>query len=146
MGLFDFTAKQPAPEQAPVFVNACAAFVAVMCCAVSADGYIDDLETDAMAKSLLLKRSFQGCDVFDYYNTALSLINEYGVGHVIKPAAGMLNDEEKRAALVITVDLLFANGIVNEKEQHFVDDLATALNLDRAWARSAIEIITLKYN
>jgi uncharacterized membrane protein YebE (DUF533 family) len=146
MGLFDSIAKRPAPVLQPVFSNSSEAFVAIMFCAINADGYIDDLETDAIAKTLSFKRSFQAHDVFGYYKNALALTNEHGCDDVMRAAAGLLSDEEKKAALVVTIDLLFANGVVNDKEQQFVDDLAAALNLDRAWARSAIDVIVLKYD
>lgn len=147
MGFFDSIFKQSAKPAEPLtFVNECSALVAILYSAINADGNIDELEIDALAKAIVLKQAFKGYNPVTYYENAAKLSNKHGGAAVIKAASDSLSPESRKAAFVLTIDLLFANGNVNADERQFVDDLMTVMQLDQNWAKAAIEVIYMKYS
>lgn len=146
MGFFDSLFKQAPPVQKPTFANNCDAIVAILYSAINSDGNIDSDEIEALARIVVLKRSFQGYNTAVYYKNAIDLTKAYGGAYVIKAAADMLSEEDRKLSFVFALELLMANGKLEQDEIVFVNDLASVLQLDQSWSDNVSEIMMLKYN
>jgi uncharacterized tellurite resistance protein B-like protein len=127
-----------------IFENEVEAAFTVLYAVIGIDGSIDKFEVEALVQAITLKKTFR-IDTSGYFEKAKNLIDTYGSEAAVAGAATMLSDELKKAVFVIALDLVYANDTLDEAEQRFMNSLVSTFNLSQDWAKTATDVISLKY-
>jgi len=144
MGIFD---KVLGKESGSVSLNKAEAFAAVGVAAVAADGEISQEELQRTVIDLATLRTFRKHDLRDLGNTlnkVAGLIKKRGIGPVLQAAKETLTAEEMQSAFFVAADLVLADGIVEETEKKFLEDLQATLQIDDDTALKIVEVVTIK--
>ncbi len=144
MGLFD---KVLGKENSNVTLNKAEAFAALGVAAVASDGEISPEEVHRIVLDMVTLRAFRGFDLRDLGNTlnkVAGLIKRRGTAPIIQAAKTTLNKDELLAAFFIAVDLVLADGVVEDSEKKFLEDLQVTLQIDDATALKITEVVVIK--
>lgn len=144
MGLFD---KVLGKDSSTVNLDKAEAFAAIGVATVASDGDINAEEVQRVAVDLATLKAFKKHDLKDLSNTlnkSASLIKKRGTGPVFDVVKTVLTKEEKEAAFFMAADLVLADGIVEEEEKKFLEDLQTTLVIDNAVALKIVEVAAIK--
>ncbi len=144
MGLFD---KVLGKDSSTISLNKAEGFAAVAVSAVASDGEISEEEIQRVAIDLATLRAFRRHDMRELGNTlnkVAGLVKRRGAGPVLQAAKGSLNADEVKAAFFVAVDLVFADGTVEEGERKFVDELQSTLQIDEVTALKIVEVVNIK--
>jgi len=144
MGIFD---KVLGKDSGTVSLNKAEAFAAIGVATVASDGEITSEEVHRIAVDLTTLKAFRKHDVRDLGNTLNKVsghIRKRGTGPVFDVVKTVLTKEEKQAAFFIAADLVLADGIVEEEEKKFLEDLQGTLGIDDAVALKIVEVAAIK--
>jgi tellurite resistance protein len=144
LGLFD---KVLGKENSNVTLNKAEAFAALGVAAVASDGEISPEEVHRIVLDMVTLRAFRGFDLRDLGNTlnkVAGLIKRRGTAPIIQAAKTTLNKDELLAAFFIAVDLVLADGVVEDSEKKFLEDLQATLQIDDATALKITEVVVIK--
>ena len=144
MGLFD---KVLGKENSNVTLNKAEAFAALGVATVASDGEISPEEVHRIVLDMVTLRAFRGFDLRDLGNTlnkVAGLIKRRGTAPIIQAAKTTLNKDELLAAFFIAVDLVLADGVVEDSEKKFLEDLQATLQIDDATALKITEVVVIK--
>jgi len=144
MGLFD---KVLGKETGSVSLDKKEAFSAIAVAAIAADGEVSPEEVQRTAIDLMTLKLFRRSDLRDLanlLNKVAGLIKKRGTGPVIEAAKAALNKEELESAFFVAVDLVLADGIVEEDEKRFLEELQKTIQMDEATATKIVEVVLIK--
>jgi len=144
MGLFD---KAFGKDSGAVVLNKSEGFAAIAVAAVASDGDISSEEINRVVIDLVTLKPFRRHDMRDLGNTlnkVAGLIKKRGTGPVLQAAKGALNKDETTAAFWIATDLVLADGVVEDEEKKFLEELQKVLSIDDDTALKIAEVATMK--
>ncbi len=144
MGVFD---KVFSKEQGTVTLSKPEAFAAVAVAAVASDGDISPEEVQRAVINLATLKSFRRHDLRELSNTlnkVSGMIKKRGVSTVIQSAKAVLSADERPSAFFVATDLILADGVVEEQEKKFLEELQTALGIDDETALKISEVVLIK--
>ncbi|MBF8266701.1 MAG: putative tellurite resistance protein TerB [Dehalococcoidia bacterium] len=144
MGLFD---KVLGKESGAVSLTKTEGFAAIAVAAVAADGEISQEEIQRSVIDLATLRAFRGHDMREMGNTlnkVAGLIKRRGPGPVLQAAKGVLGQEEAQAAFFVAADLALADGVAEDKERKFLEEIKGILQVDDATAMKIVEVVIIK--
>lgn len=144
MGLFD---KALGKESGPVQLDKAESFAAVAIAAVYADGEINQEELERIAMNLAALKPFRRHNLRDIGNTVGKVaghIKKRGTGPVLAAAKTGLNKDELNSAFFLAADLVLADGVVEQQEKEFLEELQTTLGLDSDTALKIVEVAAIK--
>lgn len=144
MGLFD---KAFGKETGTVNLNKPEAYAAIAVAAIASDGDISQEEATRTVYDLATLRAFRRYDLRDLMNTinkVAGLMKKRGPSPVLQAAKAVLSKEELPAAFFVAVDLVCADGIVEDAEKKFLEELTTTLQLDETAALKIVEVVQIK--
>ncbi len=123
MGLFD---KVLGKDGGEIKLDKKEAFGAVAVAAVASDGEVSPEEVQRVAIDLMTLKAFRKADLRDLsniLNKVAGLIKKRGIGPVLQAAKASLSKDELGAAFFVAVDLVLADGVVEEDEKKFLEEL-----------------------
>ena len=143
MGLFDkvFGGNQP-PKMTPQ-----EAFVGVIMSAVAADGVITQEEALSVITVLNRMKLYQGMDqkqLKGMLDRTVSTLQKQGPSPLIAAAKETLPPELRDTAFAASADLVLADGVVEETEKKFLEDLQKALGVPDDVALKITEVMVIK--
>jgi tellurite resistance protein len=144
MGLFD---KVLGKEGGEIKLDKKEAFGAVAVAAVASDGDVSPEEVNRIIADLVTLKAFRRSDARDLSNVlnkVAGLIKKRGIGPVIQAAKAGLNQDELGAAFFVAVDLVLADGVVEENEKKFLEELQHTIGMDDATATKIAEVVVIK--
>lgn len=144
MGLFD---KAFGKETGTVTLTKPEAYAAIAVAAVASDGDINQEEANRTVMDLATLRAFRRYDLRDLANTlqkVAGLIKKRGPSPVLQAAKAALTNEEVQAAFFVAADLICADGVVEEGEKKFLEDLTGTLQVDEGVALKIVEVVQVK--
>ena len=144
MGVFD---KIMGKESTALTLNKKEAYAAVAVAAVASDGEISQEEVDRAALDLFSLRPFKNSDIKDLANTLNKVaghIKRRGMAAVLQAAKAGLSKEQMETAFFVAVDLVLADGIVEETEKKFLEDLQRTIELDDETATKIVDVVAIK--
>jgi tellurite resistance protein len=143
MGLFDkvFGGSQPAK------LSAQESFIGVALTAVAADGVITPEEAQGIFTALYRMKMFKGTNdsqMKTMFDRVLNVLKKQGAGSLIESAKETLTPEMKETAFAVAADLILADGVVEDTEKKFLDDLQKALEIKDDLALKIAEVLVIK--
>ncbi len=143
MGLFDkvFGGSQPAK------LSAQESFIGVALTAVAADGVITQEEAQGIFTALYRMKMFKGTNdsqMKTMFDRVLNVLKKQGPAALIESAKETLTPELKETAFAVAADLVLADGVVEDTEKKFLDDLQKALEIKDDLALKIAEVLVIK--
>ncbi|MBI4312100.1 MAG: Tellurite resistance protein TerB [Chloroflexi bacterium] len=120
---------------------------AIAIAAVAADGDISNEEVNRVAIDLATLKAFRSYDMREMGNTlnkVAGLIKRRGPAPVLAAANSILRKEEKESAFFVAADLVVADGVVEEKEREFLEELQKTLQVEDETALKIVEVVSIK--
>jgi tellurite resistance protein len=77
-------------------------------------------------------------------NKVAGLVKKRGIGAVLQAAKVSLNQDELGAAFFVAVDLVLADGVVDDNEKKFLEELQRTIGMDDATATKIAEVVVIK--
>ncbi|MGV3588564.1 MAG: TerB family tellurite resistance protein [Adhaeribacter sp.] len=144
MGLFDklFNSAQAQITYSPKSEQE--AWIAVMYGCIAVDGDVSDAEINKLTQTVVFKTLFNNHKIVDSYRTAMSMHKQIGSKQLIDSSVSKVSPDNKPTLFALALELLLADGILEDKEKEIIEYLATALNLDTELAGKIIEVTLIK--
>lgn len=144
MGLFDkvFGAKEATDELSPA-----EAYAAVALAAIAADGYLSEEESHGVSFMLSRTQLFKNYSndvIRRMFDKLLSMLKRNGLGSLVDAAKKSLPYEMRESAFAVATDLIFADGVVTEDEQRFINQLYESLEINPETALQIVQVIAIK--
>ncbi len=123
------------------------AFGGVAFAAIASDREIKDIEHFYMQALFSRMRVFEGWTVADYMALFKNLrvgLEQYGVMGLLEMSMAALPTELYQAAFAVSVDLIFADGIIRDEEEEFLYRLQQSCHIDSALASQILRVVAIK--
>ena len=123
------------------------ALVSLLIASARADGSVSAHEANSIEHVVAGMKLFRGHSQEGrqkVFATAAERITEQGISSVVQAAAGIVPKDLGVTTFAIAVDLMLSDGGLNPKEEAFVDELRTLLNVERETAGRIIDVLLVK--
>ena len=123
------------------------AFAGILMGASGCDGHIGDEEVQALATALLRMKLYQLITEKQFgqiLNKVHGILKKKGAETLVEGCASGLPKELRYAAFTNAVDIVLADGVVENDEKAFIELLAGKLEIDGTSARTIAEIMVVK--
>jgi len=144
MGLFDQFTHKPDGELYIYIPGEQEAWVGILLACMSADGVVDGLETDAMARMLGLKSKFAGVDIMPYLKSINEAKAKLGGLGLVEACSKSVNVADRDTVFAMAVELVLTDGSLEKEEELVIDTLAKALGLNPEIALKIIEVMLIR--
>lgn len=144
MGLFDSLFGQLEGRSK---LNPQEAFAGVLLAASACDGHISEDEFGSLLTALFRMKMYQRINEKQFgqvMNKLLGILKKKGVEVLIEGCCEVLPAEFHKAAFANACDIVLADGVVEEDEKQFIDDLRQRLNLDKGVAQTIAQVMVIK--
>lgn len=144
MGLFD---KVMGKDGGKISLNKQEAFAAIAVATVGADGDVSEEEVQRIVVNFAALNAFRRSnirDIGDNLNQVAKLIKRHGAPAVVEAAKSTLPKESLNTAFFLAADLALADGVVEPKEEKFLEELQKTLGVDQALAEKIVEVVVIK--
>ena len=144
MGLFDnlFGGMGPNKE-----LTKQEAFAGILLSAIASDGHVSDEEAQGMWTILGRMKMFDNWapDKFNHMmNRLLGILKREGHQKLMSRSAEALPEKLRPTAFCAACDLVLADGVVEDAEKEFLDELQGLLEISGDQALSIVEVMILK--
>jgi tellurite resistance protein len=144
VGLFD---KVLGKDTSVISLSKQDAFSAIAVAAVAADEDISSEEVQRIALNLASIKLFRNYDLRDLSQTLhknYGLIKRRGTGPVLQASKAALSPEQLTSAFFVAADLVLSDGVVEEAEKKFLEELQHTLAIDEGQALKIVDVAVLK--
>lgn len=144
MGIFD---KVFSKETSAVTLSKREALASIAIAAVASDGDINSQEVQRVAIDLATLRAFRGDDLrnlSETLNKTAGLIKKRGPAPVLQAAKTALSKEECQSGFFIAADLVISDGVIEDQEKKFLEELQATLQIDDSVALKIVEVASIK--
>jgi replication initiation and membrane attachment protein DnaB len=83
-------------------------------------------------------------DLASLLNKVAGLIKRRGTGPVLQAAKSPPTREELESPFFVAVDLVLADGIVEEDEKRFLEELQKTMQMDEGVATKIVDVVLIK--
>ena len=144
MGLFDslFGAMEGGGR-----LTAQEAFAGILLGASACDGHIADDEVQGLVTALIRMKLYERMNEKQFNNMLNKLhgvIKKKGVQFLIDGCTEGLPEGLEKTAFANACDIVLADGVVDDDEKEFIEDLRKKLNIEGPTAKAIAEIMVVK--
>jgi len=132
MGLFD--AVLGSESQTQTALNPEEAFAVIILMATASDGYLSVEQANSITSVLSrmeLFKSYPHEMMNRLFEKILGILQGDGFNALFNAAKDSLSQDLREAAFAVATDLVLAEGIVDEEDKNFLNDLCQALGVSR---------------
>jgi tellurite resistance protein len=123
------------------------AFAGILLCACASDGHIADEEARGLVTIMGRMKMFENWTSDKFNGTIdrlLGMIRRTGVEKVIRRCSEALPAQMHATAFCAACDLVLADGVVEDEEKAFLDDLQRVLQISGDEALTIVEVMIIK--
>ncbi|MBN3949169.1 MAG: tellurite resistance TerB family protein [Nostoc sp.] len=145
MGLFD--AVLGSESQTQTALNPEEAFAVIILMATASDGYLSVEQANSIISVLSrleLFKSYTHEMMNRLFEKILGILQGEGFNALFNAAKDSLSQDLREAAFAVATDLVLAEGIVDQEDKNFLNDLCQALGVSREIAIQIVEVILIK--
>lgn len=122
-------------------------FAGVLLAASACDGHIADEEVQSLITTLIRMKMYQNVPPHKFnsmMDRLLGVLKRGGPEQLIKTALPAVPPELRETVFANSCDIVLADGIVEDDEKAFIDDLMIKLELDRTRAKTIVQVMVFK--
>lgn len=123
-------------------------FAAIMLAVVAADGNVSDEEVqdfNARANRMKLFAPQSGAEFRQMIDKLFRILRKSGPKELTKRGASALPKELQETVFAVAVDMIFADGSVQDEEKALVETLQGELGISDALASKILDVMTIKH-
>jgi len=139
-----FSKAMPTTTQSG-FANEQDAYAAIMFAVALSDGEIASDEIKNIVATILSKKLFAGRNAEDVHQKIIENLAKFkDLNELLNAAVYKISNEQKEPLFATLVDMVLADGVVNEGEQQMLEKLKESLNISDALTSKIIEVLLIK--
>ncbi|WP_026461572.1 tellurite resistance TerB family protein [Adhaeribacter aquaticus] len=142
MGVFNESTNLPHITYQPQ--NEQEAWIAIMHACIAVDEDVAEEELDELAQTLANKELFEGHNILEYYKTVMLAHTQIGSKQLIDNSVDFISPEYKATLFALIIELVLADGRIDEKERELIKYLYSALDMEVDLANKIVEVILIK--
>ncbi len=122
-------------------------FAGILLCASACDGHIGDEEGRSLSLTLGQKKLYERQTPQQHstmIDRLLGVLKKGGPEKLLELSYPAVPPEMRETAFVNAVDIVLADGVVEQEERDFIDDLQTKLELDEKRAKTIVQVMVYK--
>jgi tellurite resistance protein len=122
-------------------------FAGVLLCASACDGHIADEEAQSLFLILSQKKLYQRLTEQQFgsiIDRLMGQLKKGGPEKLLEKCYPVVPTELRETVFANAVDIVLANGSVDNDEKEFIDDLKNKLDLDEQRAKTIVRVIVYK--
>lgn len=122
-------------------------FAGILLAASACDGHIADEEAASLSLAIRQKKLYQRLTPQQYsamFDRLLGLLRKGGHEKLVSKCVPVVPEELRETVFANAVDVVMANGSVDDDEREFINDLKTRLELDDDRARTIVKVMVYK--
>jgi tellurite resistance protein len=123
------------------------AFVALLIASARADGSVSVHEANRIEHVVGGMKLFRGQSheqLQKVFATAAERVSTHGVASVVPAAVAIIPKELRDTTFAVAIDLMLSDGRLSPKEEAFVEELRTLLNVERDAAARIVDVLLIK--
>jgi tellurite resistance protein len=123
------------------------AFLAIALGASAADGNIAESEARGIFAYLLQMRMFDGYNerqLSDVFKKLIEILENEGVGGLVAIAKSSLPNELRETAFACAVDIVLADGVVEDSEKALLEELQQVLDVSDELGGKILEVMQIR--
>jgi len=144
MGLFDRFLKKPEGQPFSYLPGEHEAWIGILMACMTADGDMDALEIDALARMLSLKDKFRGVDIGPHLSSVMNAKGKLGGIGLVEACSNAIKAEDKDTLFAMSVELVLADGSIDSDEEMVIDAIAKAMNVKSDTAEKIVEVMLIR--
>ena len=144
MGIFDRFKKAIEKEYIYVPKDEVEAWVGMLYACVMADGEIVKVEENALSLMLITKKKFEDVDVPKVYRHVAEAQYKIGGAGLIDACAPLIKEGERPTIFSMSVELVLADGILDEDEEKIIEYIADKLKIEDALVERIVEVMLIR--
>lgn len=144
MGIFDRFKKAMEKEYQYIPGNECEAWVGILYSCIIADGEIVKVEENTLSLMLVNKKKFEEVDVAKLYRNVAEAQHKIGGAGIIDACVPFIKEEEKATIFCLSVELVLADGILDEDEEKLIEYIAEKLQIDETLVDRIVEVMLIR--
>ncbi|MEM7478662.1 MAG: tellurite resistance TerB family protein [Planctomycetota bacterium] len=122
-------------------------FAGVLLCASACDGHVGEEESQALGMIIHQKQLFSRLTDQQHSSLQDRLIGELrrgGPERLLEKAYPAVPPELRETVFANAVDIVLSDGVVEQEEKDFIDDLQTKLEIDEKRAKTIVQVMVYK--
>ncbi len=147
MGIFNKLFKVNETRAKELKLTSEEAFLGIALSSVAADEIVSQEELNVVGFTISRMPAFRRMppnQMLELINKFLQIIKREGVGTIINAAKNYLTDKMKETAFALAVDIVLADGIVDQKEKEFLEQLQVATEISDDLVTKIVEVLQIK--
>ena len=120
------------------------AWVGILYSCMSVDTQITKNEINVLSRIIVTKQKFAEVDVDSLFKNAAVAKGELGLLNYIRECSKLIAEDDKNMVFALALELLLADGILEQKEKDFIEILSKSLEIEDKMTSKIIEVIFLK--
>lgn len=147
MGLFDGIFGGSGSEKRSKGLSKQEAFAGILLGAAASDGHIADEEAQGLWTITRRMRMFEGWNDDRFgrmMNKLVGVLRKKGLRTLLHSCAEALPDQLHGTAFASSVDIVLADGVVEDEEKDFLNDLQKILDISGDEALTIVEVMIIK--
>lgn len=144
MGIFDRFKKAIEKEYEFKPQNENEAWIGLLYACVMADGEIVKVEENALSLMLITKRKFEDVDIPKHYRHVAEAQHKIGGSGLIDACAPLIKEADKPTIFSMSVELVLADGILDEDEEKIIEYIAEKLEIEDALVERIVEVMLIR--
>ncbi len=146
MSLFDDILEDGLPS-GPAAFGPQEGFAGVMLCASACDGHIGDEEGQSLNMILSQKKLYERHTQQQFSSMMDRLVGELkrgGPEKLLEKAYDAVPPELRECAFANAVDIVLSDGVIEQEEREFIDDLQGKFEIDSKRAKAIVQVMVYK--
>jgi len=144
MGIFDRFKKAIEKEYEYAPTDEIEAWVGMLYACVIADGEIVKVEENALSLMLITKKKFEEVDVPKLYRSVAEAQIKIGGAGLVDACAPLIKKEERPTLFSMSVELVLADGILDEDEEKIIEYIAEKLEIEDGLVERIVEVMLIR--
>lgn len=147
MGLFSNLFGSEPTQQNVMYkpVSEHEAWYAILYSVCATDGVASEVEIDKMLNQLIFKRFFNNVDFVPIMKRTYDYHPKIGGEKMIEEACKVISEEYKPTLFTMAIEIIFADGVVTEKEEGIAEYIAKQLSIGEVVAEKIITTFKIRY-
>ncbi len=122
-------------------------FAGVLLCASACDGHIADEEAQSLFMTLHQKKLYSRLTEQQFgsvMDRLMGMLKRGGPGKLLEKAVPAVPPELRETAFASCVDIVLADGTLEQEEKEFIEELKLKLEIDQARAKAIVQVMVYK--
>ncbi|MDD3788402.1 MAG: tellurite resistance TerB family protein [Petrimonas sp.] len=120
------------------------AWIGILYACVSADGDDSNTEIESLSRMIAMKQKFSRIDILPLYERVEEIHAKIGGAALITACAKMVDESDKDTLFSMAVEIVLADGILDEKEEKTIEFIAQQMAIAQETVDKIVEVMLIR--